>query len=206
MPLERWDDFGRNRYKITGIGCKVCKWQAKQEWHESAINSMIAHKMQQATMLQHPNIATNHMAVIYRRCLTKYEHWATARSQHNRFKQAWQKCKRYQVHRLGEITGHGRKQYQVAMFRAWNQHATGTSHSKTRHGGKHVNIASFVNRFQTWQKTEHGRNSNMKASLWAWCTHHKETNDKTSIPTARWHVYEAIHGKNNCIACMDQLQ
>ena len=30
--------------------------------------------------------------------------------------------------------------------------------------------------------------------------------DKTSIPTARWHVYEAIHGKNNCIACMDQLQ
>ena len=30
--------------------------------------------------------------------------------------------------------------------------------------GTHVNIASFVNRFQTWQKTEHGRNNNMKAS------------------------------------------
>ena len=30
--------------------------------------------------------------------------------------------------------------------------------------------------------------------------------DKTSIPTARWHVYEAIHGKSKFIACMDQLQ
>ena len=28
-----------------------------------------------------------------------------------------------------------------------------------------VNIASFVNRFQTKQKTEHGRNNNMKACL-----------------------------------------
>ena len=27
---------------------------------------------------------------------------------------------------LAEITGHGRKQHQVAMFRARNQHATGT--------------------------------------------------------------------------------
>ena len=32
-----------------------------------------------------------------------------------------------------------------------------------RYDGNHVNIASFVNRFQTWQKTEHGRNSIMKA-------------------------------------------
>ena len=32
-----------------------------------------------------------------------------------------------------------------------------------RYDGNHVNIASFVNRFQTWQKTEHGRNNNMKA-------------------------------------------
>ena len=87
--------------KITGNGCTVCKWQAKQEWHESAINSMIALRMHQVTMLQHSNIATKHMAVIYRRCLTKYKHWATARSHHNRYKQAWQKCKRYQVHRLG---------------------------------------------------------------------------------------------------------
>ena len=88
--------------KITGNGCTVCKWQAKQEWHESAINSMIALKMQQATMLQHSNIATKHMAVIYRRCLTKDEHWATASSQHIQLKQAWQKCKRLQVHRLSE--------------------------------------------------------------------------------------------------------
>ena len=60
--------------KITGNRCTVCKWQAKQERHEYAINSMIALKMQQVTMLQHPNIATKHMAVIYRRCLTKDEH------------------------------------------------------------------------------------------------------------------------------------
>ena len=50
--------------KITGNGCTVCKWQAKQEWHESAINSMIALRIHQVTMLQHPNIATKHMAVI----------------------------------------------------------------------------------------------------------------------------------------------
>ena len=60
--------------KITGNGCTVCKWQAKQEWHESAINSMIALKMQQVTKLQHSNIATKHMTVIYRRCVTKDEH------------------------------------------------------------------------------------------------------------------------------------
>ena len=60
--------------KITEIGCTVCKWQAKQEWHESAINSKIALKIQQVTMLEHPNIAKKHMEVIYRRCLTKDEH------------------------------------------------------------------------------------------------------------------------------------
>ena len=80
--------------KITGNGCTVCKWQAKQEWYESVIHSMIALRMQQVTMLQHSNIATKHVSVIYRRCLTKDEHWATARSHHNKFKQAWKKCKR----------------------------------------------------------------------------------------------------------------
>ena len=50
-------------------------------------------RIHQVTMLQHSNVATKHMAVIYRRCLTKDEHWATARSHHSRFKQAWQKCK-----------------------------------------------------------------------------------------------------------------
>ena len=75
-----------------------------------------------------------------------------------------------------------------------------------RYDGNHINIASFVIRFQTWQKTEHGRNNNMKACWWSWCTHHKAMNDKTSIPTARWHVYEANHGKSKYIACTDQLQ
>ena len=60
--------------KITGIGCTVCKWQAKQEWHNSAINSMMPSKMQQETKLLHSNIATKHMTVIYSRCLTKDEH------------------------------------------------------------------------------------------------------------------------------------
>ena len=60
--------------KITGNGCTVCKWQAKQGWHDSAINSMIALRIHQVTMLQHPNIGTKHMAVIYRRCVTKDEH------------------------------------------------------------------------------------------------------------------------------------
>ena len=90
--------------KITGIGCTVCKWQAKQEWHNSAINSTMPSRMQQETKLLHSNIATKHMAVIYSRCLTKDEHWATAKSHKSRFKQAWQKCKRYQLHRLSENT------------------------------------------------------------------------------------------------------
>ena len=79
--------------KITGIGCTVCKWQAKQEWHDSAINTTMPSKMQQETKLLHSNIATKHMTVIYSRYLTKNEHWATASSQHNKLKQAWQKCK-----------------------------------------------------------------------------------------------------------------
>ena len=90
--------------KITGIGCTVCKWQAKQEWHNSAINSTMPSRMQQETKLLHSNITTKHMAVIYSRCLTKDEHWATANSLNCRFKQAWQKCKRYQVTDLVKIT------------------------------------------------------------------------------------------------------
>ena len=60
--------------KITGNGCTVCKWQARQEWHKAAINSTMLLSMQQETMLQHPDIITKHMAVIYRRFLTKEEH------------------------------------------------------------------------------------------------------------------------------------
>ena len=91
--------------EITGNRCTVCKWQARQVWHKAAINSTMLLSMQQETMLQHPNIKTKHMAVIYRRCLTKVEHWATAKSHHNRFKQAWRKSKSYQLgHGINSIT------------------------------------------------------------------------------------------------------
>ena len=90
--------------KITGIGCTVWKWPAKQIWHRSAINSTRPSKYIKNNKLLHSNIATNHMAVIHSRCLTKYEHWATANSHNSRLKQAWQKCKRYQHHRLSENT------------------------------------------------------------------------------------------------------
>ena len=60
--------------KITGIGCTVCKWQAKQEWHHSAINNMMPSRMQDETKLLYTNTATKHMAVIYSRCLTEDEY------------------------------------------------------------------------------------------------------------------------------------
>ena len=82
--------------KITGNGCTVCKWQEKQEWHNSAINSMTPSGMQQETKLLHSKKATKHME------LTKHAHWATAKSRKSRFKQAWQECKRYQHHSLSE--------------------------------------------------------------------------------------------------------
>ena len=113
--------------KITGNGCTVCKWQARQVWHKAAINSTMLLSMQQETMLQHPNMKTKHMEIIYRRCFTKEEHWGTANSHHNRFKQAWRKCKK-----LSDWTWH--KQQHEAMFRASYQHATGTYNSKLRHG------------------------------------------------------------------------
>ena len=60
--------------KITGIGCTVCKWQAKQIWHRSAINSTRPSKCIKNNKLLHSNITTKHMAVIHSRCLTKDEH------------------------------------------------------------------------------------------------------------------------------------
>ena len=39
----------------------------------------------------------------------------------------------------------------------------------------------------------------MKACWWPCATHYRAIHDKTSIPTARWHVYEAIHGKSKYI-------
>ena len=90
--------------KITGNGCTVSKWQAKQEWCKTVINSTMLLSMQQETKLVHYNIATKHMAVMYSRCLTKHVHWATTKSHNSSFKQAWQKCKRYHLHRLSENT------------------------------------------------------------------------------------------------------
>ena len=49
--------------KIAGKGCSVYKWQAKQERHNSAINSMMPSRVQQETKLLHSNITTKHMAV-----------------------------------------------------------------------------------------------------------------------------------------------
>ena len=46
----------------------------------------------------------------------------------------------------------------------------------------------------------------MRASWRALFTYHKAMHEKTSIPTARWQAYEAIHGKSKYIACMEQLQ
>ena len=42
------------------------------------INSVIALRMQQETKLLHSNIATRHMAMKYKRCLTKHEGCKTA--------------------------------------------------------------------------------------------------------------------------------
>ena len=71
--------------------------------HSCDYNTMPT-RMQQETKLLHSNIATKHMAVIYSKSLTKDEHRATAKTHKSRFKQAWQKCKTYQLHRLSENT------------------------------------------------------------------------------------------------------
>ena len=46
--------------RITGNGCTVCKWQARQVWHKAAFNSAMLLRMQQETMLQHPNMKIKH--------------------------------------------------------------------------------------------------------------------------------------------------
>ena len=46
----------------------------------------------------------------------------------------------------------------------------------------------------------------MKASSRARCTHYRAYHDKLSIHPSIIHGIEAIHGKNNTIACKDQLQ
>ena len=66
--------------KITGDGCTVCKWRAKQDVMQYAYNSNMATLMQSLNMLQHPNMNTNYMAVKYKWSSTNHEHWATART------------------------------------------------------------------------------------------------------------------------------
>ena len=112
--------------KITGIGCTVCKWQAKQIWHRSAINSTRPSKCIKSNKLLRPNIATMHMEVIHSRCLTKDEHWATASSQHIKLKQAWQKVQKITGSQTWWNYWTWLKQHQVAVFRACEQHGTGT--------------------------------------------------------------------------------
>ena len=82
------------------------------------------------------------------------------------------------------------KAWQYSTKCIWQKSLTDNKPKRTRrYDGNHVNIASLVNRFQTCQKTEHGINRIMKASLRAWR-----------------HVYETKDGKNKIIAWKDQLQ
>ena len=90
--------------KITGIGCTVWKWQAKQIWHRSAIISTRPSKCIKINMLQHSNMTTKYMEGIHSICLTKDEHIAMANSLNSKLKQAWPKCKRYQVTDLVKFT------------------------------------------------------------------------------------------------------
>ena len=49
--------------KITGNGCTVCKWQAKQDSSKTAVYSNMASLEQEIIMLQHPNMETKGMDV-----------------------------------------------------------------------------------------------------------------------------------------------
>ena len=51
--------------KNTGMGGTVGKWQAKQIWHRSAINSKQPSKCIKIIMLQHSNMTTKYMAGIH---------------------------------------------------------------------------------------------------------------------------------------------
>ena len=135
--------------------------------------------MHQDNKLLHSNIATNHMAVIHSRCLRKYEHWSTANSLNRRFKQAWQKCKKYQVTDLVKITSQEfniRKQCLEQDINMLQEHIMANqgmawSYSKhttkvpywpkpkgiRKYNGNHVNIAIIVNRFRLGEISGHGK-------------------------------------------------
>ena len=107
-----------------------------------------------------------------------------AKAHNSRFKQAWEKCKRYHLHRLGENTNISginiRKpclEQANNMLQEYNIAKQGMDESSQsieqkflnnhepkrirRYDGTHVNIASFVTDFRLSRKTEHDRNINM---------------------------------------------
>ena len=95
VPLERGDDFDRNRYKDHQNRMHGLEMASKTNMApRSAIISKWPSKCIKINKLLHSNMATKYTAGIHSWCLTKDEHWATANSLNNRFKQTWQKCKR----------------------------------------------------------------------------------------------------------------
>ena len=164
-------------------------------------------------MLQHPNIKTKHMEVIYRRCFTKEEHWATAKSHHNRFKQAWRKCKKYQVgHGINSITKQCSEQV-INMLQELIIAKQGMAWIYSKHRSK-VPYWPWAKKDQKiwWHPCKHsklyyrfihGRNRIMKACKWACTTHHRSMHGMKRNPTVRRHNYEAKHGNSMVIGCMD---
>ena len=88
-----------------------------------------------------------------------------AKSHKIRFKQAWQKCKRYQLHRLGENTNMPEitsgSHVQSKKTKAWHEFTkcieqnSLTNHEPKRHrryDGTSINIASFITRFRLSRK------------------------------------------------------
>ena len=75
-----------------------------------------------------------------------------------------------------------------------------------KYNGIQVNIASYVNIFRLSRKLEHGKTDIKQACLRARCTHYRAFHDNLSIHPSIIHIIQARHGKNNIIACTDQLQ
>ena len=97
------------------------------------------------------------------------------------------------------------KAWQYSTKFIWQKSLTDHKPKRTRrYDGTNVNIASFVNRFQTWQKTEHGRNRHYEGIL-VRLMHSPQSN-----AWQKKHTYIkmacSIHGKRKYIACMKQLQ
>ena len=146
-------------------------------------------------MLQHSNIATKHMTEstgdAWQKMNTTHQaQTSMAKVQKISGSQTWWNYWTWQKTASGSNVQSTKstcyrnltwqnKAWQYSTKCIWQKSLTDHKPKRTRrYDGNHVNIGSFVNRFQTWQKTEHGRNNNMKASWWAWCTHQKESMTK----------------------------